>query len=44
MDRKKLTIDHDLNSFTEGQDYIMTLKDSNVMADDGDCLENIDIQ
>ena len=39
-----MAIDHDLEALNEGQDYVMTLKDTNVLDENEmDFLENTEI-
>lgn len=42
-DLKGIRVEHDLTEFTEGKSIILTLKDSDVLAEDGDTLINVNI-
>lgn len=38
-----LTVDHDVNSFSEGKTVILTLKDQGVLDEDDDVLVNVNM-
>lgn len=42
-DLRGLTVQHDLDSFTEERDVILTLKDKGVLDQDDDVLVNINM-
>lgn len=42
-DLKGMTIEHDINSFAEERDIVLTLKDKGVLEEDDDVLVNVNL-